>query len=173
MSLTYDRNYGSAHRSRQYVIPLMVIPIDPPDAESQHIYNGTRTKYLTNRAKTWPGKGAAFVLDPAERPSCAAIAQSPWLEERPVLTIACDFQGCYGRCVIAEACLPMDALAELRTDDFFEPARQKELELSFTQKPRTSQNARIRCTESVEPHGVVKLTCTGPSRPWLRGVVHQ
>ena len=105
--------------------------------------------------------GAAFVLDPAERPSCAAIAQSPWLEERPVLTIAYDFQGCYGRCVIAEACLPMDALAELRTDDFFEPARQKELELSFTQKPKASSNARIRCTESVEPHGVVKLTLTG------------
>ena len=76
--------------------------------------------------------GAAFVQDPAERPSCSAIAQSRWLEERPVLRIAYDFKGFYGRCVVAEACLPMDALAELRSDDFAEPARQKELELSFT-----------------------------------------
>ena len=105
--------------------------------------------------------GAAFVLNPAERPSCAAIAQSRWLEERPVLRIAQDFKAFYGRCVIAEACLPMDALAQLRSDEFFEPARQKELELSFTQKPKIKENARIRCTESVEPHGVVKLTLTG------------
>ena len=48
---------------------------------------------------------AAFVLEPAQRPTCLEISRSPWLEERQTLRVAHEFQAFYGQVVIAEACL--------------------------------------------------------------------
>ena len=103
---------------------------------------------------------APFVLDPSARPTCVDISRYAWLEVRPVLRAVYDFQAYYGRCVIAEACLHEDALAEMRCDDLFDEGRQQELELSFDGRP-TRENAIHQRTESVPPHGPVKVTVTG------------
>ena len=104
---------------------------------------------------------APFVLDPSARPSCSDISRYAWLDERPALRVTHDFQAFYGRCVLAEACLHEDALAEMRSDDVFTDERQQELELSFGGKPKNKENAGNQCSEDAPPHGTVKLTVAG------------
>ena len=128
-------------------------------------HNGVKTRNFWEISTMSPAAkralAAPFVLDPSARPSCLDISRYAWLEVRPVLRVAYDFQAFYGRCVIAEACLHEDALAEMRCDDLFDNERQKELELSFNGKPKKKENAVHQCTEDVPPHGTVKLTVTG------------
>ena len=104
---------------------------------------------------------APFVLSPIHRPACAEIMQMAWLQDEKTLSVKYDFDANYGQTVIATGCVSDACLAELRKDRFFTNGRQKELELSFGEKPSRAENASIMCTEDVEPHGTVKLTVGG------------
>ena len=156
LSSTYVKYFGGPALVKIFQHQPLFDLKDHAGEKTSNLWQNASISIAAKRALSAP-----FALDPAERPTCEDIYRLPWFEERPALRIAHDFPGFYGPVVIAEACLHEDALAEMRDDDLFRDECQERLELSFSARPRKTENAGNRCTEDVAPHGTVKLTVTG------------